>query len=94
MLQANLGVKMTFILSFIPLLFLGSFNLLVIKISEFQDSAMIKGMIYTVEGISFMVGSFAIKYIGEKWRIERILFVCLIVIGSGKCCCILQEVRS
>jgi len=84
MLQANLGVKMTFILSFIPLLFLGSFNLLVIKISEFQDSAMIKGMIYTVEGISFMVGSFAIKYIGEKWRIERILFVCLIVIGSGE----------
>lgn len=84
MLQANLSVKMTLILSFIPVLFIGSFNLLVIKISEFQDSVMIKGMIYTVEGISFMIGSFAIKYIGEKWRIEQILFVCLIVIGSGE----------
>lgn len=68
------AVGMTLIMTLIPLLFIGSFNLLVINISEIQDSASIKGLIYTFEGVAFMVGTFAVKYISKKWRTTTILF--------------------
>jgi len=59
------AVGMTLIMTLIPLLFIGSFNLIVINISEIQDSASIKGLIYTFEGIAFMAGAFAVKYISK-----------------------------
>lgn len=73
-LKAFPTVGMTLVMTMIPLLFLGSFNLIVINLSEIQDSASIKGLIYTFEGIAFMVGSFAVKYISRKWRTTVILF--------------------
>lgn len=73
-LKAYPAVGMTLIMTLIPLLFLGSFNLVVINISEIQDSASIKGLIYTFEGIAFMVGAFAVKYIARKWTTTIILF--------------------
>lgn len=73
-LKAYPAVGMTLVMTLIPLLFLGSFNLLVINISIIQDSASIKGLIYTAEGIAFMVGSFAVKYISSKWKTTTILF--------------------
>ena len=73
-LKAYPAVGMTLIMTLIPLLFIGSFNLIVINISEIQDSASIKGLIYTFEGIAFMVGTFAVKYISKKWRTTTILF--------------------
>ena len=73
-LKAYPAVGMTLIMTLIPLLFIGSFNLIVINISVIQDSASIKGLIYTFEGIAFMVGSFAVKYISKKWRTTTILF--------------------
>ncbi|MFJ8260863.1 MFS transporter [Rummeliibacillus sp. NPDC094406] len=84
MLKRDVGIKYTLILSYIPVLFIGSFNLLVISISEIQDSSSIKGLIYTVEGISFMLGSVAIKYIGSKWKTNSILFFSLFVIGAAE----------
>ncbi|MCM3709686.1 MFS transporter [Sporosarcina luteola] len=68
------AVGMTLIMTMIPLLFIGSFNLIVINISEIQDSASIKGLIYTFEGIAFMIGSFAVKLITRKWKTTVILF--------------------
>ena len=73
-LKAYPAVGMTLIMTLIPLLFIGSFNLIVINISEIQDSASIKGLIYTFEGIAFMVGTFVVKYISRKWRTTTILF--------------------
>ncbi|WP_313892360.1 MFS transporter [Psychrobacillus sp.] len=84
MLKENRTVLITLILTVIPVLFLGSFNLIVISVSEIQDSSFIKGMIYTVEGIAFMVGSVAIKYIGSKWKIHNILFFFVFVVGSAE----------
>ncbi|HWI49448.1 MAG TPA: MFS transporter, partial [Rummeliibacillus sp.] len=84
LLKRDVGIKYTLILSYIPVLFIGSFNLLVISISELQESSSIKGLIYTVEGISFMVGSVAIKYIGSKWKTNNILFFSLLVIGAAE----------
>jgi len=73
-LKAYPAVGMTLIMTLIPLLFIGSFNLIVINISEIQDSASIKGLIYTFEGVAFMVGTFAVKYISKRWRTTTILF--------------------
>lgn len=73
-LKAYPAVTITLIMTLIPLLFLGSFNLIVINISQIQDSAAIKGLIYTFEGIAFMVGAFLVKFISKKWNTATILF--------------------
>lgn len=84
MLKENTPVLMTLVLTLIPVLFLGSFNLLVINISEIQQSASIKGIIYAVEGIAFMLGTLAVKFIGSKWKISSILFIFIFVIGASE----------
>ncbi|WP_391209437.1 MFS transporter [Psychrobacillus sp. L4] len=84
MLRDNTAVLMTLILTLVPVLFLGSFNLLIINISVLQDSASIKGTIYAVEGVAFMLGTLAVKYIGAKWKINNILFTFVFVIGTAE----------
>ena len=73
-LKAYPAVGMTLVMTLIPLLFIGSFNLIVINISEIQDSAAIKGLIYTTEGIAFMIGAFVVKLLARKFRTTTILF--------------------
>jgi MFS transporter, DHA3 family, macrolide efflux protein len=77
-------VFMTLILTLIPLLFIGGFNLLVINISELQDSSAIKGWIYTAEGIAFMSGAFLIKRISYKISPYTILFSSSLLIGLSQ----------
>lgn len=77
-------VTMTLIMTLIPLLFLGSFNLMVINISEIQDSSAIKGMIYAAEGFAFMMGTIAVKYIANKWKTQTILFFFVCLIGFAE----------
>lgn len=77
-------IFMTLVMTLIPLLFIGGFNLLVINISELQDSTAIKGWIYTAEGIAFMVGAFLIKRIGEKFSVFSILFTFSFLIGIAQ----------
>ncbi|WP_342597942.1 MFS transporter [Psychrobacillus sp. FSL H8-0483] len=84
MLKENTPVLMTLILTLIPVLFLGSFNLIVINVSELQESTSIKGIIYAVEGISFMIGTLVVKYIGQKWKTKNILFTFVLFIGFAE----------
>lgn len=77
-------IFMTLVMTLIPLLFLGGFNLLVINISELQDSTAIKGWIYTAEGLAFMTGAFMIKRIGEKFSAFSILFSFSFLIGVAQ----------
>ncbi|MGR3765698.1 MFS transporter [Rossellomorea sp. NS-SX7] len=77
-------VLMTLILTLVPLLFIGGFNLMVINISELQDSSAIKGWIYTAEGIAFMTGAFFVKKMGDLMSPYRILFVFSFVIGVSQ----------
>ena len=84
MLKGNMPVMLTLFLTLIPVLFLGSFNLIVINISEIQDSTSIKGIIYAVEGAAFMIGTLAIKYIGKRYSTKSILFTFVLVIGLAE----------
>ncbi|WP_147534636.1 MFS transporter [Bacillus marasmi] len=77
-------VYMTLLMTLIPTLFLGGFNLIVINISELQESSMIKGLIYTTEGVSFMLGAFLINRLTEKMSAFTILFVTSFFIGFSQ----------
>ncbi|WHZ03640.1 MFS transporter [Neobacillus sp. YX16] len=77
-------VFMTLLMTLVPLLFLGGFNLLVINISELQDSSAIKGWIYAAEGVSFMIGAFFIKKISDKLSSYTILFSSSILVGLSQ----------
>jgi len=77
-------IFMTLVMTLIPLLFIGGFNLLVINISELQDSTAIKGWMYTAEGIAFMAGAFLIKRIGDKFSNFSILFTFSFLIGVAQ----------
>jgi MFS transporter, DHA3 family, macrolide efflux protein len=83
-LKSYPAVMMTLVMTLIPLLFIGSFNLLVINISEMQDSASIKGTIYAAEGIAFMLGTIVVKYIAKKWSTSTILFFFAFIIGLAE----------
>ncbi|WP_026564628.1 MFS transporter [Bacillus sp. UNC41MFS5] len=85
-------VLMTLIMTLVPVLFLGGFNLVVINISELQDSSAIKGWIYTTEGISFMLGAFLIKLISDRTSPYIILFACSFLIGGSQLLLYLADV--
>jgi MFS family permease len=77
-------VFMTLLMTLVPLLFLGGFNLLVINISELQDSSAIKGYIYATEGVSFMIGAFFIKKISDNFSPYKILFGSSLLVGISQ----------
>ena len=84
-------VLMTLMLSFVPLFFLGGFNLVVMNISELQNNASIKGWIYTAEAIAVILGTFSVKQISHKCSPYTILFLCSFVIGFHNCYSILHK---
>ena len=74
-------VLVSLVLIFIPILFLASFNLIVMSIAELHNSTSISGIIYTVEGIGFMLGAFLIKRIGQRFKTGVILFTTVLLMG-------------
>jgi MFS family permease len=74
-------VMMTLILTLVPVLVIGGFNILVINISEIQNDPSIKGIIYASEGFAFMVGAFFVKQVSRKWAEYSIMFFFAFVIG-------------
>ncbi len=81
MLKEHPVVLMTLVLMLIPTLFLGSFNLVIMKITEMHESTTISGLLYTVEGIGFMLGAAGLKYIAERVKIGTLLFGLALIIG-------------
>lgn len=77
-------VFMTLVLTLVPLLFIGGFNLMVINISEIQDSSVIKSWIYATEGVGFMLGAFLVKQISLRSSPYTILFLFSFVIGFSQ----------
>jgi MFS transporter, DHA3 family, macrolide efflux protein len=66
---------MALVLTIIPMLFIGGFNLMVINISELQDDSTIKGLLYTAEGICFMIGAFIVKKLSANKNIISLMFI-------------------
>lgn len=68
-------VVMALFLTLVPTFFIGSFNLMVLKISELQHDNAIKALLYTAEGASFMLGAFLIKRMS---RGKNLIFLMLL----------------
>ena len=47
---------------------------MVINISEMQHDPTIKGFIYTIEGVAFMLGAFVIKRLSDHFKPEKLLY--------------------
>ncbi|MBT2658028.1 MFS transporter [Bacillus sp. ISL-18] len=77
-------VLMTLLITIVPTLFLGGFNLMVINISEIQDSTSIKGWVYAAEGVSFMIGALLIRKINNQVSPYVVLFGSSFVIGFSQ----------
>jgi MFS family permease len=67
-------VKITLILSIVPTLFLGGFNLMIMNVSKLQHDPTIKGILYTVEGTCFMIGAFIVKRLAAKWDLRKMMY--------------------
>lgn len=78
-------VKIALLLTMIPMLFLGGFNLIVMSISELQHDRTIKGLLYTTEGIAFMIGAFAVKRMTRDRDLRKLLYIFsfLIAVSQG-----------
>ncbi|WP_273127857.1 MFS transporter [Bacillus weihaiensis] len=59
-------VLMTLVLSLVPILFIGGFNLVIIALSEIQQNPSLKGWLYVAEGVSFMLGAYFVKKLPTK----------------------------
>ncbi|MBO9128434.1 MFS transporter [Bacillus sp. 165] len=72
------------ILVLVPTLFIGSFNLMVMKISQIQGDPSVKGVLYTIEGTSFMLGAFLVKRLHVERRMVPFLIGCTLLIAVAQ----------
>ncbi|MGA3602424.1 MFS transporter [Lysinibacillus agricola] len=93
MVKEHPVVLMTLVLMLIPTLFLGSFNLVIMKISEIHQSTTISGLLYTVEGIGFMLGAAGLKLITERVKVGTLLFSLAFIIGSMELMLLLSDIK-
>ncbi|MCX7568489.1 MFS transporter [Tumebacillus sp. DT12] len=74
-------IVMALLLTLAPSIFIGSFNLMVIAVSEIQQDPTVKGVLYTVEGLSFMVGAFLARRAAKGRNLLNLLVFCSLMIG-------------
>ncbi|PLS16428.1 MFS transporter [Bacillus sp. M6-12] len=86
-------VVMALFLLLVPTLFLGSFNLMVLEISELQDDSSIKGWLYTAEGVSFMIGAFITKRLSNGRNPVKILNACAVIIAAAHLSLYLADIK-
>lgn len=72
-LKENKIALKALLLTIVPMLFIGGFNLMVIEISEWHDDASVKGLIYTIEGVAFLLGTFIVKKIADLVDNEKLM---------------------
>ncbi|PYI55697.1 MFS transporter [Paenibacillus flagellatus] len=72
-------------LSLVPTLFIGAFNLMIINISELQHDSQIKGLLYAVEGISFIAAGFLVKKLGDGGNPLTRLFAFAALVAAALC---------
>jgi MFS family permease len=81
------------VLSVIPLLFIGGFNLMVIDLSELHDDSAIKGYIYAIEGIAFMLGAFVIKKLTTYASPFKLLYIFAFITAIAHLTLFFSEVK-
>ena len=76
-------VKALLIMTCIPFLFIGGFNVFAIELSEAHHFDGLKGIIYAVEGTSILIAGLAMKKLAQRMSKPALLFGgAMLVIGS------------
>ncbi|SDD14814.1 Major Facilitator Superfamily protein [Paenibacillus sp. UNCCL117] len=83
-LRAHPAVVTVLLLTIVPTLFIGGFNLMVINISELQQSAGIKSWLYAVEGICIIATGFLIKRFAAGGQLMGRLFLFASFVGAAQ----------
>ncbi|WP_028595645.1 MFS transporter [Paenibacillus assamensis] len=84
MLKSMPVATMALIISIVPLLFIGAFNLMVINISEMHQSSEIKGALYAVEGVCFIVAAFLVRYLSGNGNLLNRLYLFSVMIAISQ----------
>lgn len=84
MLKGMPVALMALCLSIIPGFFIGSFNLMVINISEMHQDTQIKGWLYAAEGIAFILAAFFVKRISGQRDLLKQLFALSFIIAAAQ----------
>lgn len=94
MLRQSPTVLASLLLTFVPALFLGGFNLVILKISEIQADTSIKGWLYAAEGACFLLGSLLAKRFGAERKRMAVLLGCTFIFASAHAALILASVKA
>ncbi|AJG56849.1 MFS transporter [Bacillus cereus group sp. Bce033] len=82
-IKSNPLVFKSLVLSIIPFSFISGFNLIVIEVSNIQSDPSIKGLLYTVEGLSMILTGFLVKsLVKKKDIINFIILSCVLMFIS------------
>ncbi|WP_409305184.1 MFS transporter [Peribacillus sp. SCS-155] len=81
LLKKSPQVVLALFLLLVPTLFIGSFNLMVLEISELQQDPSVKSWLYTAEGLAFMLGAFLIKKVTGEKNPVKIMLLCAVIIS-------------
>lgn len=87
------AVMLGLVLMLVPISFIGSFNLMVLKISEMQQDPSIKGWLYTAEGLCFMAGAFLIKKVSKGRSTAAFLLATSLLISLSHLSLVFAEVK-
>ena len=74
-------VLMGLVLMLVPTLFLGSFNLMVLKIGEMQGDPAIKSWLYTAEGLGFMLGAFLVRRVTDGRNPIKVMLASAVIMA-------------
>lgn len=84
-LRGQPAIVAVLMLSVVPTLFIGAFNLMVINISELQQNTQIKGLLYAAEGVSFILAGFLVKKVADRGKPLNRLFVFAAIVAAAQC---------
>lgn len=73
----------TMLLTLAPLLFIGGFNLIIINVSEILEDPSVKGWLYTIEGVAFILGTLFVRRYDHSMPAKS-LFVFAMLIGLSQ----------
>ncbi|MDZ5710722.1 MFS transporter [Jeotgalibacillus haloalkalitolerans] len=73
----------TMLLTLAPLLFIGGFNLIIINVSEILEDPAVKGWLYTIEGVAFILGTLFVRRFDHSMPAKS-LFAFAMLIGLSQ----------
>ncbi len=93
LLRTQPTVLTVLLLTIIPTVFIGGFNLMVINISELQHDPGVKSWLYAVEGTSIILTGFLVKRFARKGSLLSRLFLFALFVAGAELLLVFAHVK-